>query len=191
MYGHILSPIYLHFYPPSWVESKVENLDILHVIYRWNYVRLFKIMLLNMYIFINVTSDLRQKLPEMGLVGFVGNGSCLPRKSPVDDLPLTKSDVSNFKRADALRSSSATCSFVDVWGQLCANSIFPLQSPNVVLFESPPELEIAINLPNHGVGKCMLCLQAPSLRFSSSYRLVDAQNEAFISGSFIVTPSGG
>eukprot|EP00747_Dinoflagellata_sp_TGD_P025276 gnl/TRDRNA2_/TRDRNA2_131143_c0_seq1.p1 gnl/TRDRNA2_/TRDRNA2_131143_c0~~gnl/TRDRNA2_/TRDRNA2_131143_c0_seq1.p1 ORF type:complete len:712 (+),score=154.11 gnl/TRDRNA2_/TRDRNA2_131143_c0_seq1:2-2137(+) len=37
--------------------------------------------------------NLRQQLTKLGLVGFVANGSVLPRKSGVDDRPMTAKDV--------------------------------------------------------------------------------------------------
>lgn len=54
---------------------------------------------------------LRDKLEELRLVGFVGDGSILPRRSGVDDRPLKE---------------------------------------NVVVFKSPRELEVEIDLPNAG-----------------------------------------
>jgi len=39
---------------------------------------------------------LRERLPEMGLVAFVGNGAVLPRKSGVSDLPLKGDQVVPF-----------------------------------------------------------------------------------------------
>merc|ERR1719353_140201 len=56
----------------------------------------------------------RAALARLGLVAFVGNGSVLPRKSGVDDRPMTTKD-----------------------------------DPNLVIFKSPPELEVTIDgLPN-------------------------------------------
>ena len=56
----------------------------------------------------------RAALDRLGLVAFVGNGSVLPRKSGVDDRPMTTKD-----------------------------------DPNLVIFKSPPELEVTIDgLPN-------------------------------------------
>lgn len=39
---------------------------------------------------------LRQQLSSLGLVAFVGNGAVLPRKSGVDDRPMTKADSANL-----------------------------------------------------------------------------------------------
>lgn len=39
---------------------------------------------------------LRSQLNELGLIAFVGNGAVLPRKSGVDDRPMTKKDSSNL-----------------------------------------------------------------------------------------------
>lgn len=58
---------------------------------------------------------LRGQLDGAGLVGFVINGAVLPRRSGVDDKPMS-----------------------------------PQQEPNLVYFQSPPSLEVAFNLPNHG-----------------------------------------
>ena len=47
-----------------------------------------------------VVSDylwLQRKLPELGLVAFVGNGAVLPRESGVSDLPLRGPDVVEFR----------------------------------------------------------------------------------------------
>jgi predicted ABC-class ATPase len=48
---------------------------------------------------------LRKKLPELGLIAFVGNGSVLPRKSGVDGRPMTREDSKNlvlFKSPECL-----------------------------------------------------------------------------------------
>ena len=42
---------------------------------------------------------LRSQLNELGLIAFVGNGAVLPRKSGVDDRPMTKKDSSNLVAA--------------------------------------------------------------------------------------------
>jgi len=39
---------------------------------------------------------LRSRLAELGLVGFAGNGAVLPRKSGVDDRPMTRKDSPNL-----------------------------------------------------------------------------------------------
>ena len=39
---------------------------------------------------------LRSQLSKLDLVAFVGNGAVLPRKSGVDDRPMTKKDSSNL-----------------------------------------------------------------------------------------------
>ncbi|KAL8270342.1 hypothetical protein Esti_005729 [Eimeria stiedai] len=59
--------------------------------------------------------NLRSQLEKRDLTSFVANGSCLPRKTGVDDTPMTKQ-----------------------------------QEPNLVLFQSPPELECEFTLPNSG-----------------------------------------
>nr|CEL67055.1 TPA: ATPase, putative [Neospora caninum Liverpool] len=58
---------------------------------------------------------LRASLAKYGLVAFVINGACLPRRSGVDDRPLTHH-----------------------------------QDDHLVLFQSPPSLEVQIGLPNRG-----------------------------------------
>ncbi|PFH33181.1 putative ATPase [Besnoitia besnoiti] len=58
---------------------------------------------------------LRKSLASKGLVAFVINGACLPRRSGVDDRPLTHQ-----------------------------------QDAHLVLFQSPPSLEVQIELPNRG-----------------------------------------
>jgi len=40
--------------------------------------------------------ELRQQLASLGLIAFVGNGAILPRKSGVDDRPMTKKDSKNL-----------------------------------------------------------------------------------------------
>ncbi|MBN1882322.1 MAG: ABC-ATPase domain-containing protein [Deltaproteobacteria bacterium] len=47
---------------------------------------------------------LRERLGEMGLVAFVGNGSILPRRSGVDDRPLTSGAIP-FQSPESLRVS--------------------------------------------------------------------------------------
>ncbi|KFG57558.1 putative ATPase [Toxoplasma gondii RUB] len=63
---------------------------------------------------------LRGSLAKHGLVAFVINGACLPRRSGVDDRPLTSQ-----------------------------------QDDHLVLFQSPPSLEVRIGLPNRGEVKGM------------------------------------
>ncbi len=58
---------------------------------------------------------LRQKLKEMELIAFIANGAILPRKSGVDERPLS--------------------------------------GTKVIPWQSPPELEVAIELPNAGIVK--------------------------------------
>ncbi|MBW2123740.1 MAG: ABC-ATPase domain-containing protein, partial [Deltaproteobacteria bacterium] len=55
--------------------------------------------------------SLRNRLEELGLVAFLGDGSILPRRSGVDDRPLTE---------------------------------------NPVVLESPPELQVEVDVPNAG-----------------------------------------
>lgn len=119
---------------------------------------------MNVFIFVYVNSDLRCKLPELGLVGFIGNGSCLPRKSPVDDTPLTTADVRILRQPFTLLVNSS----------LEKISLFLecVQSPNVVLFKSPPELEIEVSLPNQGTGKCIRWLLSLYLELSAVLRIM-------------------
>jgi predicted ABC-class ATPase len=56
--------------------------------------------------------SLRSQLPKLGLVAFIGDGSLLPRRSGVDERPLS--------------------------------------SEESILFKSPPELEVSVDLPNQG-----------------------------------------
>lgn len=58
---------------------------------------------------------LRRQLASLDCVAFVGNGAVLPRKSGVDDRPMTTQD-----------------------------------SPNLVLFQSPASMEVAVELPHAG-----------------------------------------
>ncbi|MBN1217653.1 MAG: ATPase [Anaerolineae bacterium] len=46
---------------------------------------------------------LRARLPELNLVGFMANGSTLPRRSGVDDRPLRSENVVPFRSPDSLR----------------------------------------------------------------------------------------
>lgn len=65
---------------------------------------------------VNLFADqeyIRQKLDELGLVAFVGNGAVLPRKS--------------------------------------GNSNLPLPGKEAVKFQSPPDLQVAIDTPYHGL----------------------------------------
>ncbi|KAL8431737.1 hypothetical protein ACSSS7_005063 [Eimeria intestinalis] len=64
---------------------------------------------------LHFVADLRSQLKKRNLTSFVANGSCLPRKTGVDDTPMTKQ-----------------------------------QEPNLVLFQSPPEMECEFELPNSG-----------------------------------------
>lgn len=55
---------------------------------------------------LNVAEDadtLRSQLPELGLVAFVADGSCLPRRSGVDDRPLEDEAVVRFHSPAGLR----------------------------------------------------------------------------------------
>jgi len=53
---------------------------------------------------------LRKLLPGMGLVAFVGNGAVLPRKSSVDDRPMTKKDTPNLVTFETPPSMETTVS---------------------------------------------------------------------------------
>lgn len=64
---------------------------------------------------------MREQLGAMGLVGFVADGSILPRRSGVDDRPLSPAS----------------------------------QSAPVVLFQSPPSLQVTLQRPNQGPIKGM------------------------------------
>ncbi|CDJ37804.1 hypothetical protein, conserved [Eimeria tenella] len=59
--------------------------------------------------------SLRSQLHGRNLSAFVANGACLPRRSGVEDTPMTRQ-----------------------------------QEPNLVLFQSPPDLECEFTLPNSG-----------------------------------------
>lgn len=48
---------------------------------------------------------LRARLPDLGLVAFVADGSILPRQSGIDERPLTGSQVVAFETPDSLRVS--------------------------------------------------------------------------------------
>ncbi|CAE7711012.1 unnamed protein product, partial [Symbiodinium pilosum] len=53
---------------------------------------------------------LRKLLPGMGLVAFVGNGAILPRKSGVDDRPMTKKDSPDLVTFESPASMEVTLS---------------------------------------------------------------------------------
>ena len=56
------------------------------------------------YADVNEDADwLRARLPEMGLVAFVADGAILPRRSGVDERPLTGKRVVPFQSPDSLR----------------------------------------------------------------------------------------
>lgn len=50
-------------------------------------------------------TTLRDRLPELGLVGFVADGAILPRRSGVDDRPLDQPGVVEFSSPESLRVS--------------------------------------------------------------------------------------
>jgi predicted ABC-class ATPase len=61
-------------------------------------------------IHLNTAEDadiLRSQLPGLGLAAFVAEGSCLPRRSGVDDRPLSGSRVVPFRSPDSLRLTLA------------------------------------------------------------------------------------
>ncbi|CDJ66207.1 hypothetical protein, conserved, partial [Eimeria necatrix] len=62
--------------------------------------------------------SLRSQLRGRNLSAFVANGACLPRRSGVEDTPMTRQ-----------------------------------QEPNLVLFQSPPDLECEFTLPNSGTSE--------------------------------------
>ncbi|MCD6220799.1 ABC-ATPase domain-containing protein, partial [bacterium] len=59
-----------------------------------------------LYIHIETNEDadfLREKLPSLGLISFIADGSILPRKSGVDDRPLKEGNVVPFKSSESLK----------------------------------------------------------------------------------------
>lgn len=48
-------------------------------------------------------TTLRDRLPDLGLVGFVADGAILPRRSGVDDRPLDEAGVVEFSSPESLR----------------------------------------------------------------------------------------
>lgn len=49
-----------------------------------------------------IQQEIREKLGEMGLVAFVGNGSILPRKNGIVDIPMEKEKVILFRSPESL-----------------------------------------------------------------------------------------
>ena len=73
---------------------------------------------------------IRQKLEELGLIAFVADGSILPRRSGIDDRPMT-GIVVDVENLDVVKP-----------GEIGANIVIP--------FKSPPSLRIEIQTPNRG-----------------------------------------
>ncbi|KAL8426638.1 hypothetical protein Efla_005895 [Eimeria flavescens] len=99
---------------------------------------------------------LRSHLKERGLTSFVANGACLPRRSGVDDTPMTKE-----------------------------------QEPNLVLFQSPPEMECEFALPNAGRIKGMGIPRGITLIVGGGFHGKSTMLEALQVGIYNKIPGDG
>ncbi|CDI77676.1 hypothetical protein, conserved [Eimeria acervulina] len=99
---------------------------------------------------------LRSQLRERNLTSFVANGSCLPRRSGVDDTPMTKA-----------------------------------QEPNLVLFQSPADLECAFTLPNRGIVRGMGIPRGITLIVGGGFHGKSTMLEALQVGVYNKIPGDG
>ncbi|OEH80008.1 hypothetical protein cyc_02410 [Cyclospora cayetanensis] len=99
---------------------------------------------------------LRSKLKEKGLTSFVANGACLPRRSGVDDAPMTRE-----------------------------------QDPNLVLFQSPPNLECEFTLPNTGKVRGMGIPRGITLIVGGGFHGKSTMLEALQVGVYNKVPGDG